>query len=66
MNKKEKIGFEDSFAMLKDMSEKMQRRDISLEESIECYSQGIRHYKECMEILENAGQQIEVFEGEIE
>lgn len=60
-----KIGFEDSFLKLKQASEKMQDREITLEESIEYYSQGIRYYKECMDILESAKQKIEIFEGEI-
>ena len=57
--------FEQALAALQKTAEKIKSQDISLEEAIACYEEGMQYYKTCSEILENAKQKIETFEGEV-
>ncbi|MBR5315923.1 MAG: exodeoxyribonuclease VII small subunit [Firmicutes bacterium] len=61
----EKGKFEEALAKLQEMSEQIKSQDTNLEEAITCYSKGMEYYQICHEILENAKQKIEVFEGEV-
>ncbi len=58
MNKKK--SFEEALEKLEAAGEKLTRGDLTLEEAIEEYEMGIKHYEECMEILETAKQKIQV------
>jgi len=61
----EKMNFEDALDKLTELSEQIKGQDISLEDAIACYTQGMEYYQICHEILENAKQTIETFEGEV-
>ena len=56
---KEKQTFEQALEELKGYSEKMQRKDLTLEEAIECYEKGMESFERCRSILESAKQKIE-------
>ena len=58
MAEKKRI-FEESLKKLEEASENLKSTDISLEDAIKCYDQGIKYYNECREILDNANQRIE-------
>lgn len=60
VDKKEE-SFEDYLSHLEKMSEKIKDRDTNLEESIQCYKEGIESYKKCKEILHRAEQTIEIY-----
>ncbi len=65
MKKSSKGEFEQAFSELKEMTEKIKDQNTTLEDAIEYYENGMKYYKICSEILENAKQKIEVFEGEV-
>ena len=44
---------------VEEASAKLKSEDISLEDAIKSYEEGIKYYKECSEILEKAEQKIE-------
>ena len=54
-----KHSFEEPLKKLELASEKLKSDNISLEDAIKNYEEGIKYYKECTEILENANQKIE-------
>lgn len=55
----EKMNFEQVLKKLEEAAEKLKSEDISLEDAIKCYEEGIGYYKECSELLESANQKIE-------
>ncbi len=57
------MTFEESAKKLEKMSEKIKQEDITLEEAIKCYEEGIDCYNKCNQILKDAKQKIEVYEG---
>lgn len=57
--------FEQALEALQAMSEKIRSQETTLEEAIACYEEGMKHYRTCSDILENAKQKIETFEGEV-
>lgn len=57
--------FEESLKKLEEMSEKIRSGDTTLKEAITCYEEGMHYYKICSDILTNAKQKIEMFEGEV-
>lgn len=54
-----KTGFEEALKKLESSAEKLRAEDIPLEEAIRCYEEGIKHYRECRDILDKANQKIE-------
>jgi len=54
--------FEEAMKVLSDCADRISSPEISLEEAIACYEQGIAAYKTCFEILEKAEQKIETIE----
>ncbi len=58
-------NFEKALSRLQEMSDKIKSQDTNLEEAIQCYEEGMRYYQICSDILENAKQKIETFEGEV-
>ena len=56
------LTFEESIKKLEEMAEKIRREDITLEEAISCYEEGIRCYRQCGDILEEAKQKIEFYD----
>ena len=61
MANKKKVSFEEALQDLKNCAEKIKSKDLTLDESIACYEEGIKHYELCREILENTKQKIKVF-----
>jgi Exonuclease VII small subunit len=59
-----KDNFEEALNGLKTMSEKIKAQDTSLEEAIKCYEEGMKYYKVCNDIIENAKQSIRTYGGE--
>lgn len=60
-----KLSFEDNLAILNEMSEKIRSGNLTLEESLKCYKDGMQGYNECMKILEETKLEIEnVIEGD--
>ncbi|MEE0742475.1 MAG: exodeoxyribonuclease VII small subunit [Emergencia sp.] len=57
--------FEEALEALSTLSEKIKSQDTSLEEAIKCYEEGMTYYQTCSEILAQAKQKIETFEGEV-
>ncbi len=61
----DKMKFEEALDKLTEMSDRIKGQDTSLEDAIACYTKGMEYYQICHEILENAKQSIETFEGEV-
>lgn len=62
----EKITFEQAYEKLKTAGEKMDSSDITLQEAMDNYEEGVKYYKICSRILEEAKQKIELFDTEEE
>lgn len=59
MSKKERLSFEDALARLEEIVEKLELENISLEESVKLYEEGIKLSKTCTQTLEQAQLRIE-------
>ncbi len=59
MSDKERLGFEEALKKLEAIVEKLNDQDISLEESVALYEEGIKLSKICSETLESAALKIE-------
>lgn len=55
-----KITFEESLKKLELAAEKLKAQDTSLEDAIANYEEGLKHYRECSRILDEAQQKVEV------
>ncbi len=55
-----KIKFEDSLKGLEDIVERLERGDLSLDETLSEYEEGIKLYKQCITLLENAEKKIQL------
>jgi exodeoxyribonuclease VII small subunit len=55
------LTFEESMKKLEEMSMQMKRNDITLQEAIKCYEEGVECYKECNKILQDAQQKIKIY-----
>lgn len=56
-----KSTFEEILLKLEKASENLKRDNISLEEALKNYEEGIAYYKKCSEILDSAKQKIETY-----
>ena len=54
-----KMSFEDNLEILNQMSEKIRSGNLTREESLKCYKEGMESYKECMKKLEETKLEIE-------
>ena len=61
MADKKAPDFDESLKKLEEASENLKKDNISLEEALMNFQEGIRYYKECSEILESAKQKIETY-----
>lgn len=57
-----KMSFEEALSRLKDCSERIKVPEISLEDSIRCYEEGMEYFELCSRTLREAQQKIETFE----
>lgn len=58
-------SFEDAFGIVEKAVERLERGDLSLEESLAEYESGLKSLKRCYEILSRAQRRIEVLSGEV-
>ena len=65
MSKKNK-SFETSLKRLQEISELLEGDDVSLEESIKLYEEGIKLSKECYSTLENAELKVDELNNDLE
>lgn len=61
MGDKKKLTFEEALQNLEKSSESLKRDDISLEDALKNFEEGIAYYEQCSEILNNAKQKIETY-----
>lgn len=57
-----KHKFEESLEKLEEVAEQIKSGNLTLDESIKAFEQGITYYEVCNDILKQAKQKIEVFE----
>lgn len=61
MTAEKKVTFEASLKKLEKASENLKKDNITLEEALINFEEGIRHYDQCSEILNQAKQKIETY-----
>lgn len=61
MGAEKKLTFEEALQNLEKSSETLKRDDISLEDALKNFEEGIAYYEQCSEILNNAKQKIETY-----
>lgn len=61
MAEEKKLTFEEALQKLESASENLKKDNISLEDALKNYEEGIAYYKECSEILNAAKQKIETY-----
>jgi len=55
-----KIKFEDALKELEYIVERLERGDLSLDETLSEYEKGIKLYKQCVSLLDNAEKKIQI------
>ncbi|HHT9125095.1 MAG TPA: exodeoxyribonuclease VII small subunit [Candidatus Brocadiia bacterium] len=55
-----KIKFEESLKKLEGIVEQLERGDLTLDESLTKYENGIRLYKQCLALLESAEKKVQI------
>lgn len=60
MSEKKNISFEENMKELEDIVKKLEGSDISLEEMLSLFEEGVKRTKECSAQLQNAEQKISV------
>jgi exodeoxyribonuclease VII small subunit len=58
--KNNKFNFEESLASLESLVEAMEAGDLSLEESLKAFEQGIKLTRECQQALDQAEQKVQL------
>ena len=58
--KKPTIAFEDALKELEALVEKMERGDLSLEESLQYFERGVTLTRHCQQALQEAEQKVEI------
>lgn len=59
-----KPSFEETLAKLEQSSENLKKENITLEDALKNFEEGIAYYKVCSEILNSAKQKIETYSKE--
>lgn len=59
-----KVSFEESMARLEEYARQISDPSIALEDAIHCYEEGLKEYKVCKAVLDEAKQRIETIEEE--
>lgn len=59
-SKSTKFNFEDALENLQELVEAMEDGELSLEESLKAFEQGIKLTRECQSALENAEQKVQI------
>ncbi len=55
-----KIKFEESLKKLEEIVEELERGDLTLDESLTRYENGIKLYKQCLALLESAERRVQI------
>lgn len=55
-----KIKFEEILKKLEEIVEQLERGDLTLDESLTKYENGIRLYKQCLALLESAEKKVQI------
>lgn len=55
---KEKMSIEETFAKLEDTITQLEKDDISLEDSLKAYEQGMEYIKSCNEAIDKAEKKV--------
>jgi exodeoxyribonuclease VII small subunit len=55
-----KVKFEDAVKGLEDIVGRLEKGDLSLDETLSEYENGIKRYKQCVALLENAEKKIQI------
>lgn len=55
-----KVKFEDALKGLEDIVERLEKGDLPLDQTLSEYEEGIRLYKQCIALLENAEKKIQI------
>jgi len=55
-----KVKFEDAVKRLEDIVGRLEKGDLSLDETLSEYENGIKLYKQCVALLENAEKKIQI------
>lgn len=56
-----KLSFEEALRQLEASAEMLKKEGVTLEEAMKSYEEGILHYNQCADILNEAKQKIEIF-----
>ena len=64
MAKKEDINFEDVLKKLEEITNKLEKENLTLDESVKLFEEGTELSKKCNEILENAEKRITILLNE--
>lgn len=54
------VDFEQAFRELEGLVEKLERGDLSLEQSLEAYERGLALHRACQQTLDNALRKVEI------
>jgi exodeoxyribonuclease VII small subunit len=65
MAEQKKLDFEQSMAKLEKAAANLTKEDITLDDAIKNYEEGIKYYNQCNEILANAKQKIETYNNKL-
>ncbi|MBK5245739.1 MAG: exodeoxyribonuclease VII small subunit [Peptostreptococcaceae bacterium] len=60
MEKNKELSFEEALKQLESSAEKLKKDGITLEDAMKSYEEGLKYYKQCSEILNDAKQKIEI------
>ena len=60
-----KNSYEESVKRLQQIVAELEKNDITLEESMKLFEEGVCLVKECGEVLENAQQKVDLLSGSI-
>ncbi|MFQ5862782.1 MAG: exodeoxyribonuclease VII small subunit [Candidatus Brocadiales bacterium] len=55
------IKFEEALKQLEEIVEELEKGELSLDESLAKYEDGIKIYRKCLELLEGAEERLKVF-----
>ncbi|MBR3134629.1 MAG: exodeoxyribonuclease VII small subunit [Clostridia bacterium] len=61
-----KISFEESMVKLEKIADELEGDNLTLDESVKKFEEGMKISKKCKEILDNAEKKITVLVGEVE
>lgn len=61
MTAEKKITFEEALKKLEASSENLKKENVTLEEALKSFEEGIAYYNQCSEILNSAKQKIDTY-----